>query len=120
MAAMFVLLTRLINDERGVTAVEYGLIAALIAVAAVAVMATVGTNLKGTFSTVGSKLEAPESNDQPQSRHFVLLQCASGFCESRRGRRTDARPRLTKQEGPDRLLRVPITGGQQAVDHLLL
>jgi pilus assembly protein Flp/PilA len=53
---MFVLLTRLINDERGVTAVEYGLIAALIAVAAVAVMATVGTNLKGTFSTVGSKL----------------------------------------------------------------
>ena len=47
---------RLISDRSGVTAIEYGLIAALIAVAAVAVMGTVGTNLSSTFSTVASSL----------------------------------------------------------------
>jgi pilus assembly protein Flp/PilA len=47
---------RLIRDRSGVTAIEYGLIAALIAVAAVAVMTTVGTNLSRTFSTVATKL----------------------------------------------------------------
>jgi pilus assembly protein Flp/PilA len=46
----------LINNSRGVTAIEYGLIAALIAVAAVAVMGTVGTNLSGTFSQVAASL----------------------------------------------------------------
>jgi pilus assembly protein Flp/PilA len=48
--------TKLINDESGVTAIEYGLIAALIAVAAVSMMGTVGTNLSSTFSKVASKL----------------------------------------------------------------
>jgi pilus assembly protein Flp/PilA len=48
--------TKLINDESGVTAVEYGLIAALIAVAAVSMMGTVGTNLSSTFSKVANKL----------------------------------------------------------------
>ena len=43
-------------DARGVTAIEYGLIAALIAVAAVVVMGTVGTNLSGIFSQVASSL----------------------------------------------------------------
>ena len=46
----------LIKDGRGVTAIEYGLIAALIAVAAVVVMGTVGTNLSGVFSQVASSL----------------------------------------------------------------
>jgi pilus assembly protein Flp/PilA len=46
----------LITDSRGVTAIEYGLIAALIAVAAVVVMGTVGTNLSGVFSQVASSL----------------------------------------------------------------
>jgi pilus assembly protein Flp/PilA len=46
----------LIKDESGVTAVEYGLIAALIAVAAVTIMGTVGTNLSTTFSKVAAKL----------------------------------------------------------------
>jgi pilus assembly protein Flp/PilA len=46
----------LIKDSRGVTAIEYGLIAALIAVAAVVVMGTVGTNLSGTFSQVAASL----------------------------------------------------------------
>jgi pilus assembly protein Flp/PilA len=50
------LISRLVKDENGVTAVEYGLIAALIAVAAVVVMGTVGTNLSGVFSQVASSL----------------------------------------------------------------
>jgi len=48
--------TKLIRDESGVTAIEYGLIAALIAVAAVTIMGTVGTNLSSTFNTVANKL----------------------------------------------------------------
>ena len=46
----------LLCDQSGVTAIEYGLIAALIAVAAVTVMGTVGTNLSSTFSTVAGSL----------------------------------------------------------------
>ena len=46
----------LMQNEDGVTAIEYGLIAALIAVAAVVVMGTVGTNLSTTFSEVASSL----------------------------------------------------------------
>ena len=53
---MFATLKRLLKSEDGVTAIEYGLIAALIAVAAVTVMGTVGTNLSSTFSTVAGKL----------------------------------------------------------------
>ena len=53
---MRALFTKLIEDEAGVTAVEYGLIAALIAVAAVTIMTTVGTNLSTTFSKVAAKL----------------------------------------------------------------
>jgi pilus assembly protein Flp/PilA len=49
-------LVKLISDQSGVTAVEYGLIAALIAVAAVTIMGTVGTNLSTTFSKVAAKL----------------------------------------------------------------
>ena len=49
-------LTRLVNDSRGVTAIEYGLIAALIAVAAIVMITLVGTNLTNTFSTVASNL----------------------------------------------------------------
>jgi pilus assembly protein Flp/PilA len=50
------LIFRLIDESRGVTAIEYGLIAALIAVAAVVVMGTVGTNLSSTFNTVAGSL----------------------------------------------------------------
>ena len=49
-------LARFLRDESGATAIEYGLIAALIAVAAVTVLGTVGTNLTATFSTVATKL----------------------------------------------------------------
>jgi pilus assembly protein Flp/PilA len=47
---------RLLKDQHGATAIEYGLIAALIAVAAVTVMGTVGTNLSTTFSTIAGDL----------------------------------------------------------------
>ena len=47
---------RLTEDKRGVTAIEYGLIAALIAIAAIAMMALVGTNLTATFSNVANSL----------------------------------------------------------------
>ena len=53
---MFATLTKLLKNEDGATAIEYGLIAALIAVAAVTVLGTVGTNLTTTFSTVAGKL----------------------------------------------------------------
>jgi pilus assembly protein Flp/PilA len=50
------ILRRLSEDKSGVTAIEYGLIAALIAVAAVVVMGTVGTNLSTVFSEVAASL----------------------------------------------------------------
>jgi pilus assembly protein Flp/PilA len=50
------LLSNLIRDESGVTAIEYALIAALIAVAAIAAFTLVGTNLSQTFSTIAGKL----------------------------------------------------------------
>ena len=53
---MFRISKRCLNDENGATAIEYGLIAALIAVAAVVVMGTVGTNLSSTFNTIAGKL----------------------------------------------------------------
>jgi pilus assembly protein Flp/PilA len=53
---MLTLVARILTDQDGVTAVEYGLIAALIAVAAVVVMGTAGTNLSLTFSKVAASL----------------------------------------------------------------
>jgi pilus assembly protein Flp/PilA len=49
-------LTRLGHDESGATAIEYGLIAALIAVAAIAAFQLVGTNLSGIFNSVATQL----------------------------------------------------------------
>ena len=45
-----------IDNPKGVTAIEYGLIAALIAVAAIAAMQSVGTKLGDTFNNVSGKL----------------------------------------------------------------
>ena len=53
---MFASLIELMRDEDGATAIEYALIAALIAVAAVTIMGTVGSNLTSVFTTVASKL----------------------------------------------------------------
>lgn len=45
-----------IQNESGATAIEYGLIAALIAVAAIAAMTSLGGKLGGTFNNVANKL----------------------------------------------------------------
>lgn len=44
------------RDNKGATAIEYGLIAALIAVAAIPAVGFVGTRVGGTFNKVGSNL----------------------------------------------------------------
>jgi pilus assembly protein Flp/PilA len=49
-------LNKLIRDEAGATAMEYGLIAALIAVAAIAAMQGLGNQLKTTFNTTSSAM----------------------------------------------------------------
>jgi pilus assembly protein Flp/PilA len=53
---MFSTLTKLLKNEDGATAIEYGLIAALIAVAAIAAFQLVGTNLSSTFNTIATQL----------------------------------------------------------------
>jgi pilus assembly protein Flp/PilA len=45
-----------VRDERGATAIEYGLLAAGIAGAIIAVVASVGTSLNSTFSSISSQL----------------------------------------------------------------
>lgn len=51
------LMKRFIRDEDGATAIEYGLIAALIAVAIVAVLLTLGPQLSQVFSKVQTTLQ---------------------------------------------------------------
>ena len=53
---MFSVLKNLWKTEVGATAIEYGLIAALIAVAAIGAFQLVGTNLTSVFNTVASDL----------------------------------------------------------------
>jgi pilus assembly protein Flp/PilA len=45
-----------LHDESGATAIEYGLIAALIAVVTIAAVTTVGTNLSTTFETISKSI----------------------------------------------------------------
>ena len=47
---------KMIRDSKGATAIEYGLIAALIAVAAIAAMTSIGSKLGTTFNNVSNKL----------------------------------------------------------------
>lgn len=51
------LVLRFLRDESGATAIEYGLIAAGIAVALITVLNGLGTKLKTTFSSVSSALK---------------------------------------------------------------
>jgi pilus assembly protein Flp/PilA len=55
---MKTLFNRFVKDESGATAIEYGLIAALIAVACITIMTTLGTNLSAKFKVVSDKLAA--------------------------------------------------------------
>ena len=49
---------KLFKDSKGATAIEYGLIAALIAVAAITAMSALGTKLSTTFNNVATNLTA--------------------------------------------------------------
>jgi len=51
------LVSRFVRDESGATAIEYGLIAALISVVIIAAVTTLGTNLKAVFSYVAANLQ---------------------------------------------------------------
>ena len=48
--------TRFLKDESGATAIEYGLIAALIAVVLVTALTALGTQLQATFNGIATKL----------------------------------------------------------------
>ena len=50
------MLTKLFHDDSGATAIEYGLIAALISVAIISAVTLVGTNLSATFQKVATDL----------------------------------------------------------------
>jgi pilus assembly protein Flp/PilA len=49
---------KMLGDEKGATAIEYGLIAAGIAVAIIAVVFSIGTEVKNQFTTVQTQLQA--------------------------------------------------------------
>jgi pilus assembly protein Flp/PilA len=49
--------SRFVRDESGATAIEYGLIAALIAVVIIGAVTAVGTGLSGTFTTVSASVK---------------------------------------------------------------
>jgi pilus assembly protein Flp/PilA len=51
------LVQRFVRDESGATAIEYGLIAAGIAVVIIAAVQLVGTNLSSTFQTVATAVK---------------------------------------------------------------
>ncbi|MGO4714774.1 Flp family type IVb pilin [Bradyrhizobium sp. 2TAF24] len=50
------IVTRFVADERGATAVEYGLIAAGISLAIIVAITTLGTNISGKFTSIKSNL----------------------------------------------------------------
>lgn len=54
---MFKLVNRFAKDESGATAIEYGLIAALISVVIITVLATIGTNLSAKFNEIATQLQ---------------------------------------------------------------
>lgn len=51
------LIRRFAKDESGATAIEYGLIAALISVVIIGVLSTIGTNLSSKFNEISTQLE---------------------------------------------------------------
>ncbi len=55
---MFKLIRKLRRDKKGATAIEYGLIAALISVAAIVAMTALGTSLKTLFGGISGKIDS--------------------------------------------------------------
>ena len=58
---MFNTLIAFANDESGATAIEYGLIAALVSVAAITALESLSTSLSGMFNHVSSTLDSAVS-----------------------------------------------------------
>ena len=54
-------LARFVRDESGVTAMEYGMIAALVAVVILGILTTLGQDLNTTFSKIQSAVSAANS-----------------------------------------------------------
>ena len=54
---MMRLMETFVSDETGATAIEYGLIASLIAIGIIAAATTLGTNLSGTFNNVAGNMK---------------------------------------------------------------
>ena len=55
-------LRRFLSDETGATAIEYGLIAALVSVAIITIVTSLGQNLVTTFETISEDLGAANTN----------------------------------------------------------
>lgn len=58
---------KLLKDESGATAIEYGLIAALVSVAAIGALQLMGTSLRNIFGIVSGELEKAASGAQSSS-----------------------------------------------------
>ena len=59
---MLKLLTKLKTNDSGATAIEYGLIAALVAVGLITALLTIGTNLQDVFTDIGTVLTGVDPN----------------------------------------------------------
>ncbi|MAF27911.1 MAG: Flp family type IVb pilin [Croceicoccus sp.] len=59
------LFNEILNDESGATAIEYGLIAALIAVACITALTSLGGSLSNTFGTVDTGLKGANASTAP-------------------------------------------------------
>lgn len=62
---MFTTIRKLYADESGATAIEYGLIAALVSVAGIVALQAMGTNLAAMFGTVSTALNNANSQVNP-------------------------------------------------------
>ena len=62
---MLTTLRNLLADESGATAIEYGLIAALVSVAAITALTTMGESLRTMFTTVSDALAAAVAGPAP-------------------------------------------------------
>src|SRR6266705_3319490 len=92
---MFATLIKLLNNEDGATAIEYGLIAALIAVAAISAFQLVGTSLTSTFNNVGPATGAAQRGGprkQPPHENLNVYDTGCVMEERGRGDRDRIRP----------------------------
>lgn len=64
---MYDMIKTFIQDESGATAIEYGLIAALVSVAAVVALQGLGTSLQNMFGMVSGQLDTAVTNAAPTS-----------------------------------------------------